>query len=1100
MSQLPSIEQFEQVLLNILGTDNDLRKRAEEDFQKSTQVPDYCVSSLLHLINSSKNEGVRALSVLLLRKNLSERGQDSLYEKLSTKLKAVVKEELLKALQNEKSPHLRHKLEYAISSFGSSLLAQNDFPELFQILFEWVKPNTPSQLRESSLNIFSQLANQLLEEGIKGILNDLKQILGACLKDNDFKVQIAAFKATSGIVLVLKTKKSKQSFMELVPLLLGSLGALLSAQEFVFAKEALDAIIEILIQYPGFFKKNIDGILTAMFTISRTTALPEELRHLSMETIISITESLPQIVGKVKNFVETMVPTCLEFMVEIEEDEDWADQYEDDDLDLTNYDVGLESLDRLALSVGGELIAPSIFKLAPNYLGHKSWKYRHAGIMSIAQTAEGCVEQYEGELEKIVGMNVKLLSDVHPRVRYAAIQCLAQISTDFSPIIQKNFHKNVIPALLSAMDDKVPKVQSHAATAVVNFVEESDKTDIQPYLDALLSKLLDLLKSSTRFVQEQALSSIAAVADCAEDLFIKYYDYIVPFLKEILSKAKGKNDRLLRARAMECISLVGLAVGKDKFGNDSQEVMQLLLSTQIDNLESDDPQIHYVQQAYARIAKCLKESFSPYLDYVIPYVIQCASVKPEVIVADADEEAYEEEEGMDSVTISIKGVGEKRISIRTSTLEDKNTACNLLYSYIVDLKELMLKYVEEITKLMIPLLNFAYLDEIRETAARILPELINCLKVSIEKNLTTNSQLVKQLLNHIVSSLLEAIKVETSIPTSSIFIESLHETIQYGGDNCLNSQELETICNMLSKVLIDSVKRKKETDLMLQEEDIDEEEKDKLQEDSYFESEFISSISEFIGSLFKTHGNTFVQYFSKVNWPIFVEMLKPEYGTDEHRIALCVICDFIEFGNGAVNQFYKIVIPALFTYSQDSEPEVRQAAAYGLGCTAQFGGQTFSQISTDTVNKLIAIIQQKDSKNKKNIAATCNAVSAIFKVIKYQGNMNDSKTHQLLEFWINSLPCGGDKVEAKIVHSNLVDLIKSNSNVIFGDQNKNVPQIIKIFAKILYSDVIDEKIQPDVISILKGIQSMIPNEVLQNIFNSLDQTDKENFAKAMGQQ
>ena len=63
-----------------------------------------------------------------------------------------------------------------------------------------------------------------------------------------------------------------------------------------------------------------------MFTISRTSNLPEELRHLSMESIISLTESLPQIVGKVKNFVETMVPTCLEFMVEIEEDEDWANE------------------------------------------------------------------------------------------------------------------------------------------------------------------------------------------------------------------------------------------------------------------------------------------------------------------------------------------------------------------------------------------------------------------------------------------------------------------------------------------------------------------------------------------------------------------------------------------------------------------------------------------------------------------------------------------------------------------------------------------------------------------------------------------------------
>jgi hypothetical protein len=164
---------------------------------------------------------VKSLSVLLLRKNLAEKGKDSLYEKLSPKLKQVVKEELLKALQNETSLQLRHKLEYAVSTVGSYLISLNDFPELFQILFQWVKPNTSSHLRESSLNIFHQIANQLLEEGIKGALNDLKNILGACLKDNDFKVQNAAFKATCGVVLILKSKKAKNSYMELVPLLLG---------------------------------------------------------------------------------------------------------------------------------------------------------------------------------------------------------------------------------------------------------------------------------------------------------------------------------------------------------------------------------------------------------------------------------------------------------------------------------------------------------------------------------------------------------------------------------------------------------------------------------------------------------------------------------------------------------------------------------------------------------------------------------------------------------------------------------------------------------------------------------------------------------------
>jgi hypothetical protein len=71
---------------------------------------------------------------------------------------------------------------------------------------------------------------------------------------------------------------------------------------------------------------------------------------------------------------------------------------------------------------------------------------------------------------------------------------------------------------------------------------------------------------------------------------------------------------------------------------------------------------------------------------------------------------------MDSVTISIKGVGEKRISIKTSILEEKALACNMLYSYAYDLNFFFLEYVEEVAKIMVPLLKFAYLEDIRESA------------------------------------------------------------------------------------------------------------------------------------------------------------------------------------------------------------------------------------------------------------------------------------------------------------------------------------------------------------------------------------------------
>lgn len=46
----------------------------------------------------------------------------------------------------------------------------------------------------------------------------------------------------------------------------------------------------------------------------------------------------------------------------------------------------------------------------------------------------------------------------------------------------------------------------------------------------------------------------------------------MPYLKAILVNANDKANRMLRAKSMECISLVGMAVGKQKFKDDAKQV------------------------------------------------------------------------------------------------------------------------------------------------------------------------------------------------------------------------------------------------------------------------------------------------------------------------------------------------------------------------------------------------------------------------------------------------------------------------------------------------------------------------------------------------
>ena len=162
----------------------------------------------------------------------------------------------------------------------------------------------------------------------------------------------------------------------------------------------------------------------------------------------------------------------------------------------------------------------------------------------------------------------------HPRVRYAACNALGQLATDFSILFQKSFHQKVLPGLLQVMvsDSAFPRVQAHAAAALVNFFEDCPVNVLEPYLDAVMQKLefvlsekmQQLMNIGSRLVLEQILTTIATVADTAEAKFVTYYDRFMPSLKIIFENAVSKEYRLMRGKCIECISLIGLAVGKEK--------------------------------------------------------------------------------------------------------------------------------------------------------------------------------------------------------------------------------------------------------------------------------------------------------------------------------------------------------------------------------------------------------------------------------------------------------------------------------------------------------------------------------------------------------
>lgn len=65
-------------------------------------------------------------------------------------------------------------------------------------------------------------------------------------------------------------------------------------------------------------------------------------------------------------------------------------------------------------------------------------------------------------LDRVVSMVLNSFQHPHPRVRWAAINAIGQLSTDLGPDLQVQYHQQVLPALAAAMDDfQNPRVQVH---------------------------------------------------------------------------------------------------------------------------------------------------------------------------------------------------------------------------------------------------------------------------------------------------------------------------------------------------------------------------------------------------------------------------------------------------------------------------------------------------------------------------------------------------------------------------------------------------------------------------------------------------------------
>ncbi|KAL9386186.1 hypothetical protein Peur_019310 [Populus x canadensis] len=1068
--------QFETLISSLMSSSNETRSQAELIFNLAKQHdPNSLCLKLAHLLQFSPHLDARAMSAVLLRKLLT-RDDSYLWPRLSPQTQSSLKSILLACLQQESVKSNTKKLCDTVSELASGILPENGWPELLPFMFQCVTSDSV-KLQESAFLIFAQLS-QYIGESLIPFIKELHGVFLQCLgSSTNFDVKIAALNAVINFIQCLDNSSDRDRFQDLLPSMIRTLTEALNNGNEATAQEALELLIELAGTEPRFLRRQLVDVVGSMLQIAEAESLEEGTRHLAIEFVITLAEArerAPGMMRKLPQFISRLFGILMRMLLDIEDDPAWhsAENEDEDAGETSNYSVGQECLDRLAISLGGNTIVPVASEQLPAYLAAPEWQKHHAALIALAQIAEGCSKVMLKNLEQVVTMVLNSFYDPHPRVRWAAINAIGQLSTDLGPDLQNQYHQRVLPALAAAMDDfQNPRVQAHAASAVLNFSENCTPEILTPYLDGVVSKLLVLLQNGKQMVQEGALTALASVADSSQEHFQKYYDAVMPYLKTILVNANDKANRMLRAKSMECISLVGMAVGKEKFRDDAKQVMDVLLSLQVSQMESDDPTTSYMLQAWARLCKCLGQDFLPYMSVVMPPLLQSAQLKPDVTITSADSDNDiddSDDESMETITL-----GDKRIGIKTSVLEEKATACNMLCCYADELKEGFFPWIDQVAPTLVPLLKFYFHEEVRKAAVSAMPELLRSAKLAVEKGLAQgrNESYVKQLSDYIIPALVEALHKEPDTEICASMLDALNECLQISGV-LVDEGQVRSVVDEIKLVITASSSRKRERAERAKAEDFDAEEGELIKEENEQEEEVFDQVGEILGTLIKTFKASFLPFFDELS-----SYLTPMWGKDktaeERRIAICIFDDVAEQCREAALKYYDTYLPFLLEACNDDNPDVRQAAVYGLGVCAEVGGSVFKHLVGEALSRLNVVIRHPNAKQPDNVMAYDNAVSALGKICQFHRDSIDSA--QVVPAWLNCLPITGDLIEAKAVHEQLCSMVERSDRELLGPNNQYLPKIVSVFAEVLCGkDLATEQTLSRMVNLLRQLQQTLP--------------------------
>jgi hypothetical protein len=628
------------------------------------------------------------------------------------------------------------------------------------------------------------------------------------------------------------------------------------------------------------------------------------------------------------------------------------------------------------------------------------------------------------------------------------------------------FEKFMNP-ILELIDDKNEKIKNFAifyferiSNFIPKYLSNSDYS-----LDTPIQKILKVIKETDNDITKQI--GISTLSYLSKEIKYDFDNYFIETIDFVLSFLKSDASIEIKEKTISILHHLFLNVDKKLIEKKLKKLMGIL--SEYHDEEYEDIHSSLVV-CYGNLSQ-LKEYFEKYVDSTFKFILN---------QIDEDDFTMENEDQIEEL------------------LEYDPTVC-----IVNDSLRSLIMYYDNIGILM---------DKYTSDILSKTQNMSSFFRSRFENAINLFNRMFMILVNNNLESLY-LFKLNSGIilrefehEDYSLFLSEdftlLANLIEYSPKNYISSNNLELkkfskiIKNFIKQELLKMNLIKDDEEDKVDEMDVEEEtNQEETNQDSIFEDLYTSLLSaDNIVSVLLKKEEKYLDLYLKGIFPILLQMLETTSNNIEYNSSILLfICTYVE----NVHKIKKETFTKIFDFlnkkifmsviKEMKDSKFSQAYLFCIGLLAQYSGDLFEQHS-EQYQKIILLHVAMDCEEFDNVRD--NAVSTLFKLIKYQNLKEEDKKELSILFLETVQFIGSDEDESKIIYKNFIKELKGSDSIYMKEEN--YLKIIDIYYKVMAFNI--EKIHNEDFERFTKIIKKMLNEN-DNLIQSLKPKQKKIFIK-----